>query len=293
MATGSIHPLPSHFLLGDDDKDSDYMSKVLNDLQTIAEHKPCLFRKTAYTLRVKGQYEKARFDRLLNYKGPEINTKTLLRERSNEWMRNPMSFWELQSGSDAPMLDPQAQIVGRYAHAMRIDASKIKTVSIEGPATTYHELGKTSTLEEARTILRTMIDAGHRYKNLEIQVGVGAPLVLGCELAETHWTKVLPKSTPKSLQAFQALRNSEIPHLAQKYQKLRMHIVGELLHRLESAESPRNGIVMPAGPPETTSMDELRNETVNRNIWAPGSSDVCFSTGEECEEVNEFDNFIT
>ena len=62
----------------------------------------------------------------------------------------------------------------------------MKNSSIEGPAIVYHESGKTSTLEEARTIIRTMIDAGHRYKNLEIQVGVGAPLVLGCELAETQ-----------------------------------------------------------------------------------------------------------
>ena len=110
-------------------------------------------------------------------------------------------------------------------------------------------------------------------------------LFTGCS-----WTKVLPKSTPKSLQAFQALKNSEIPQLAQKYQKLRMHIVGELLHRLESVEPTRNELVMPIRPPEATSMDELGNETVDENIWAPGSSDVCFSTGAECAEMSELNN---
>ena len=97
------------------------MSMVFDDLQSIAEHKPHLFTKTAYVLRVKGQYEKARFDRLLNYRGPEMNTKTLLLERSDEWTRNPMSFCEFSSGSETSVLDPQAQIVGRYAHAVRID----------------------------------------------------------------------------------------------------------------------------------------------------------------------------
>ena len=64
----------------------------------------------------------ARFLNLLNINGPDPETMTLLGEQANNWLANPLAFWNgpmrnvLTAGS-SPQLSSQAQIVGCYIQA--------------------------------------------------------------------------------------------------------------------------------------------------------------------------------
>ena len=78
-----------------------------------------------YTVKERGQQDKARFQKLLNFQGPDHDTLSLLEERAADWSLHPLSFWErpLGGASDAQIsLNPQAQIVSCYLQSNRDDA---------------------------------------------------------------------------------------------------------------------------------------------------------------------------
>lgn len=58
--------------------------------------------------------------------------------------------------------------------------------SVEDTATVlYHRHHLCTSLEKTKETIAGMIDAGHRYKNLEGSIGVGVTFVLGTKLAES------------------------------------------------------------------------------------------------------------
>lgn len=70
-----------------------------------------------------------------------------------------------------------------------------------------------------------MIEAGGRYKNIDQALGTGSFLVLGKDVAETVWTKLLPKSGPKFLRVMECLKKAGLPGLALKYKDLSVQVV--------------------------------------------------------------------
>lgn len=65
--------------------------------------------------------------------------------------------------------------------------TKNNVTSVEDTATMlYDQHHLFPSLAIAKEGLAAMIDAGHRYKNLERSIGIGAPFVLGTTLAESQ-----------------------------------------------------------------------------------------------------------
>jgi len=68
--------------------------------------------------------------------------------------------------------------------------------------------------------------------NIENALGTGAALVLGKDIAEDVWTKVLPKSGPKFQEAITHLKNAGLMPLASTYNNLMRRIIEHELHFL-------------------------------------------------------------
>ncbi|OQN95382.1 hypothetical protein B0A48_18617 [Cryoendolithus antarcticus] len=86
--------------------------------------------------------------------------------------------------------------------------------------------------EVEKTVV-AMLDFGHRYKNLEITVDGGIALVLGCELSESFWTKLLPKSGPLFTSVIEHLRTTDAARLSVKYAQVQHRIVSEKSTRIK------------------------------------------------------------
>jgi len=87
--------------------------------------------------------------------------------------------------------------------------------------------------------LFTMIERGQFYETLGTDLGGGVCLVLGTSLPETHWTKLLTKTTYKRDRVIEHLNtNTPVPGLATQYQALQDHIVNSKVESLLVERSP-------------------------------------------------------
>jgi len=86
----------------------------------------------------------------------------------------------------------------------------------------YHRKQVESTVKE-------MLDAGSKYRNLERVLGDGVLFVLGQDIAESYWTKLLPKSGSAFDQAVNRLKSVNIPEIASRYSNLRKAVIDSKL----------------------------------------------------------------
>ncbi|KAK1050071.1 hypothetical protein LTR74_017146 [Friedmanniomyces endolithicus] len=71
-----------------------------------------------------------------------------------------------------------------------------------------------------------MIERGQFYETLETDLGGGVCLALGMSLPETHWTKLMTKTTNKRGRVIEHLTtNTQVPELAIRYHALQERIV--------------------------------------------------------------------
>jgi hypothetical protein len=74
-----------------------------------------------YRVTEKGQNEKTRLSKLLQFKGPDSDTTELLNDRYIPWLMDPSSFWTGSLLPEINLLKPQAHIVSRLLQAKRDD----------------------------------------------------------------------------------------------------------------------------------------------------------------------------
>ncbi|KAK3047168.1 hypothetical protein LTR09_011370 [Extremus antarcticus] len=92
-------------------------------------------------------------------------------------------------------------------------------------------------IEDATKILKTMMDEGSKYKQLEAALGAGVCLVLPTNIGETNsWTKILTKSTERNRSVIRKLRQTPILTLAGEYATLRERIVSFKMAELQSLQ---------------------------------------------------------
>lgn len=80
-----------------------------------------------------------------------------------------------------------------------------------------------------------MLNLGSRYINIEATLGRGICLVLGCELPESHWYKLLPKSGELFDSVMGRLRSVGMEQLSARYVSLRNAIVESRMNLLRGA----------------------------------------------------------
>ncbi|KAM0711466.1 hypothetical protein Q7P35_000832 [Cladosporium inversicolor] len=172
------------------------------------------------------------------YQGPDKESQDVLEANFARWSLQPDLFWKT-SGEDIYFeLDAQAQISRmkqRVACLVLVDfRDGIGRPSVEDTATILYQTGIIpTTLSKAIKTVNTMVDTGHRYRNLELNTTPGLCLVLGTLLPESCWTK--NKSGP----AFEAIKDrvsqTKTSAMATQYSELQKKIVKAELARVQGA----------------------------------------------------------
>ena len=103
-------------------QDEDLIRSYFEELQRIKLERPALFRNLPYTIREKSANEKARFQKLLQYQGPDARTLDLLQEYGDSWTCNPVTFWTHSSIQNLVVADLQAKLVITYQRMKHLDS---------------------------------------------------------------------------------------------------------------------------------------------------------------------------
>ena len=70
-----------------------------------------------HAIRRKSDPRDAQLRRLLQYAGPDLETRSILENNKGEWSMRPHRFWEHVSGQLGASVDPQVEIVRYFLHA--------------------------------------------------------------------------------------------------------------------------------------------------------------------------------
>ena len=84
--------------------------------------RPHLFRNSPYKIKEKASNEIARFQKLMNFEGPDARTLQMLQEFGDSWQRNLMTFWTHASLMQTCASDPQAGLVLLYRKTIHLDS---------------------------------------------------------------------------------------------------------------------------------------------------------------------------
>ncbi|KAM0724053.1 hypothetical protein Q7P37_000233 [Cladosporium fusiforme] len=170
-------------------------------------------KKFRYRVVKTNQNDVARRKKFQSYTGPDVETVSMLEQNAEAWTSNPASFWNYVQGT-APELG-SVQSIDATAQMLHLHAN----------------LGLS--LKHASKTLEKMIARGNSYKYLERTLGVGVCFVLGTSLSETHWTKLLAKSTPESAKAIDQIRNTPVMSLGERFGPVQVEAIRSL--------KPKNG----------------------------------------------------
>jgi len=109
--------------------------------------------------------------------------------------------------------------------------------SVEATAMFLHhtaEFGQD--IVDATNGLKDMIDAGHKYKQLEAALGAGVCMFLPTNIGESNWTKILTKGTERHRSVVHNLSLTTIAPFARQYAALRERVVSTKLAELQSLQ---------------------------------------------------------
>lgn len=173
-----------------------------------------LSKMVPYRLKEKGQNERARRSKLSDYAGPDSDTKELLVSNYNLWLADPSAFWTRTLPIQINFLGPPAEIVGRLLQMDRDDAhsrmirrcscillvklrAQYPHCSAEETALALYRSGLFAhNLRMLIDAVATMMDAGHRYQNMENSLGIGTTIFLGKDTPESTYEYSSYSKTP-------------------------------------------------------------------------------------------------
>jgi arginine deiminase len=98
-------------------EDAPFLSNILRQVRDIMAENDNLSKKVRYSITERGQKEKDRLTKLLEYRGPDEQTINVLDQHKEEWMKDPSHFWILPLPQNLYSLNPRAQIVGCFLEA--------------------------------------------------------------------------------------------------------------------------------------------------------------------------------
>jgi len=105
-----------------------------------------------------------------------------------------------------------------------------KKIDLSGTSESFEDIS----LELVVKTAREMEYAGSRYKNLEQALGPGIVFILGKDIPETHWTKLLPKSGEKFDGVVNHMKNTSYPIPSASLRKLRHAVIQQKVLELMS-----------------------------------------------------------
>ena len=75
-----------------------------------------------YQIKERGANDQSRFNKVLQFQGPDSDTLAILHDNHNEWLQNPASFWIRPLPAIFGQLDPQQNILCCYLQTVVDDA---------------------------------------------------------------------------------------------------------------------------------------------------------------------------
>lgn len=70
-----------------------------------------------HKLHRKAEQREVQISKLLQYKGPDVDTINVLEQCSMEWLACPQRFWEHASFGSQAHSDPQVEVIRSFLHA--------------------------------------------------------------------------------------------------------------------------------------------------------------------------------
>jgi hypothetical protein len=100
-----------------------HLDSILSHIRTIVAQDDTLSKKLRFAVKERGGNDKARLAKLFQLKELDHNTKQVLAENSEQWYRDPTSFWRRPATQVATGLrEPQTQVVASYLRTHSDDA---------------------------------------------------------------------------------------------------------------------------------------------------------------------------
>ncbi|KIW82283.1 hypothetical protein Z517_05310 [Fonsecaea pedrosoi CBS 271.37] len=182
--------------------DAASLISILHHIRDVLSEDAELSHRVGLQIKETGQNEKRRYDQLLNYQGPDDTTLTLLQENHTMIRRcTCILLYEFQA---------------RHRHLPLDHPDVIRPLT---------EIISNCTLPKIRNTIKHMITVGSRLKNLEKVFGPGVAVVVGCDIAESTWSKVLPKKDDKFNKVIDHWRSTSLPELARKYASMQSTVI--------------------------------------------------------------------
>jgi hypothetical protein len=95
---------------------------VLRQIRDALNQNPALLQRVGLQIKEIGQNERRRYAQLLQYRGPDHATLTILEHNAEYWLIHPEQFWKRPAAPNIGHLPPQAQIIGCFLQTEADDA---------------------------------------------------------------------------------------------------------------------------------------------------------------------------
>ncbi|KAF2170532.1 hypothetical protein M409DRAFT_19352 [Zasmidium cellare ATCC 36951] len=222
------------FLTGFDAEDARTLDDMVATIEKVMKERSGLQTLMKYRVAKRDKRDTARYEQFFEYRGPDADTMSKLTGCGHQWMTCPSSFWSWRID---PVGDPRAFVVGAFMQdsgELQDHAPRGISASDTARALCSYGLFNQTTPEKVESTMKDMVNWGHRYKNLEKTLGKGICLVLGTQLSETLWYKILPKSGPKFKDVIAHLRKTGAVEVQKAFVDLREVIVKSKLQELRT-----------------------------------------------------------
>ncbi|KIW18409.1 hypothetical protein PV08_02697 [Exophiala spinifera] len=205
------------FLQHDLDQDASLLTAVLIEIRGIIQEREELAARIPLCIKEKGEKDKNQLKQLFSYQGPDHETERILNQYGDLWMDDPNRFW------NTPLLSGSQRFGCTW------------TPECTDAVRTVHNLDRSP--EEIERDVKYMANCGGRYLNLEKSLGRGSSLLLGLDIAESIWTKTLPKSGKVHDAVMNHIRTTQLTSLVNKFGLVRKLVVERELENLSAMHS--------------------------------------------------------
>lgn len=103
-------------------QDAACITAILCEIQYIFSQNDGLSKKVKFNIKERGHAELVASSKILQYEGPDSETMLTLNQHSEQWFKDPSSFWKQPVGSRLNHLGPQAETAAYFLHNDEADA---------------------------------------------------------------------------------------------------------------------------------------------------------------------------
>ncbi|KAF2719591.1 hypothetical protein K431DRAFT_305034 [Polychaeton citri CBS 116435] len=104
-----------------DEMDSETVQNLMQQLWILQRDRPQLFEQSTHTIKERNANDTKRYDKLLQYSGPDQESLEYLASNYQQWIEDPKTFWAHQTPTVQGVTEAHARITNTYIGAKRTD----------------------------------------------------------------------------------------------------------------------------------------------------------------------------